>query len=346
MRIDVHAHYIPSSIPELANRRGGFGPAANMRDSMSDLDQRLADMDERGIDIELVSAPPYVQNSEPDLCRRMNDATAAAIAGSQRFIGLATLPMQEPEAAAAELERCVRELGFRGLEILTNVHGENLHAPRFAPLYRKMQELDVAAFVHPQNVLGADRLGQFFMGNIIGNPSDTAVAAGCLIFGGVLEEMPGLRFVLAHGGGTCPRPSSTTSWRRSPPTRRPWRRWEHAWRQHLVEDTVIKRPPSEYFKKLYFDTLTHSAPVLNYLVETVGHDRIMLGSDYPFGMGDYTPPVSVQAIPHLTDAQRDYVIVEHGALVGIVSLSMPLPAPRRRLAIYSENAIRVFGLDL
>ena len=139
MRIDVHAHYIPASLPELANRRGGFGPAANMRDSMSDLDQRLVDMDERGIDVELVSAPPYVQNSAPDLCRQMNDATAEAIAGSKRFIGLATLPMQEPEAAAAELKRCVKELGFRGLEILTNVQGENLHSARFAPLYRKMQ---------------------------------------------------------------------------------------------------------------------------------------------------------------------------------------------------------------
>ena len=305
MRIDVHAHYIPATVPELANRRGGFGPAANMRDSMSDLDQRLADMDERGIDVELVSAPPYVQNSAPDLCRQMNDKTAEAIAGSERFIGLATLPMQEPEAAAAELERCIKELGFRGLEILTNVQGENLHSARFAPLYRKMQELDVAAFVHPQNVLGQDRLSEFFMNNIIGNPSDTAVAAGCLIFGGVLEEMPDLRFVLAHGGGTCPLLRG---------------RWEHAWRQHLIVETQISRPPSEYFSKLYFDTLTHSTPVLNYLVETVGHERLMLGSDYPFGMGDYTPPVSVQAVPRLTDAQRE--------------------------AIYSENAIRVFGLDL
>ena len=153
--------------------------------------------------------------------------------------------MQEPEAAAAELERCIKELGFRGLEILTNVQGENLHSARFAPLYRKMQELDVAAFVHPQNVLGQDRLGQFFMNNIIGNPSDTAVAAGCLIFGGVLEEMPDLRFVLAHGGGTCPLLRG---------------RWEHAWRQHLILETQIPRPPSEYFSKLYFDTLTHSTP--------------------------------------------------------------------------------------
>ena len=305
LRIDVHAHYIPSSLPELASRRGSFGPPANMRDSLSDLDQRVRDMDERGVDIQLVSAPPNVQNSDVDVCRQMNDATAEAVAGSHRFIPLATLPMQEPEAAAAELERCVKELGFRGAEILTNVRGENLHEPRFAPLYRKMEELDVAAFVHPQNVLGADRLGQFFMNNIIGNPSDTAVAAGCLIFGGVLDEMPGLRFVLAHGGGTCPLLRG---------------RWEHAWRQHLILDTPITRPPSEHFSKLYFDTLTHSTPVLSYLVDTVGPERIMLGSDYPFGMGDYTPPVSVQALPRLTDAQRD--------------------------AIFSANAIRVFGLDL
>ena len=168
-----------------------------------------------------------------------------------------------------------------------------------------MQDLNVAAFVHPQNVLGQDRLAEFFMGNIIGNPSDTAVAAGCLIFGGVLEELPDLKFVLAHGGGTCPLLRG---------------RWEHAWRQHLIEDTQIHRPPSEYFSKLYFDTLTHSVPVLNYLVETVGYDRVMLGSDYPFGMGDYTPPISVQALPHLDDRQRE--------------------------AIYSGNAIRVFGLDL
>ena len=305
LRIDVHAHYIPLSLPELASQRSGFGPPANMRDSLSDLDQRVRDMDERGVDVQLVSAPPNVQNSDVAVCRQMNDATAEAVAGSRRFIPLATLPMQEPEAAAVELERCVKELGFRGAEILTNVKGENLHEPRFAPLYRKMEELDVAAFVHPQNVLGADRLGQFFMNNIIGNPSDTAVAAGCLIFGGVLDEMPGLRFVLAHGGGTCPLLRG---------------RWEHAWRQHLILDTPITRPPSEYFSKLYFDTLTHSTPVLSYLVDTVGPERVMLGSDYPFGMGDYTPPVSVQALPRLSDAQRD--------------------------AIFSANAIRVFGLDL
>ena len=121
----------------------------------------------------------------------------------------------------------------------------------------------------------------------------------------VLKEMPNLKFVLAHGGGTCPLLRG---------------RWEHGWRMKLVESALIDRPPSEYFRLLYFDSLTHSVPALNYLVETVGYDRVMLGSDYPFGMGDFTPPVSVEALPHLSDAQRE--------------------------AIFSDNAIRVFGLNL
>ena len=284
--------------------RNPFGPAANLKDDPSNLDARLRAMDERGVDIQLVSGPNWLQNADPAQCRRLNDAVAEAIDGSDRFIGLASVPMQEPETAAAELERCVKEFGFRGLQMLTHVNGENLDGSRFAPLYRKMEELDVPAFMHPNNVLGADRLGSYFLNNLIGNPTDTSVAVASLIFGGILAEMPGLKFVLSHGGGTSPLLRG---------------RWEHGWRQGLVE-TPITRPPSEYFKLLYFDTITHSVPALNYLVETVGVERVMLGSDYPFGMGDYAPAEAVAALPHLSDAERE--------------------------AINSENAIRVFGLDL
>ena len=307
MRIDVHAHFIPPTLNDLITGRGNAaGPAANMRDSLSDLNVRLADMTERGIDIELISPAPWVINQEPATVKRVNDEIAKAIAPhSDRLIGLAGVSMQEPDEAARELERCVKDLGFRGCEILTNVKGENLHDRKFAPLYKKMAELDVPAFVHPANVLGADRLRPFFLNNLIGNPTDTAVAAACLIFGGVLEEMPTLKFVLAHGGGTCPLLRG---------------RWEHAWRQHLVEDTMIKRPPSESFRKLYFDTLTHSVQALNALVEQAGADRLMLGSDYPFGMGDYTPPQTVAALPHTSQDDMEL--------------------------IYSGNAIRVFGLNL
>lgn len=304
MRIDVHAHFIPPSLEDILSARGTAGPPANMRDSLSDLNIRMADMTERGIDVELISPAPWVINSDPDKVTRVNDAIAESIAPHrERFIGLAGVDMQEPELAAKELERCVKDLGFRGIEIISNVKGENLHERKFAPLYKKMVELDVPAFVHPANVLGADRLSPFFLNNLIGNPTDTAVAAGCLIFGGVLQEMPSLKFVLAHGGGTCPLLRG---------------RWEHAYELHLV-DTPITRPPSEYFRYLYFDSLTHSVQALNTLVEQVGPDRVMLGSDYPFGMGDFTPPSTVAALPHTSDAQRDL--------------------------IFSGNAIRVFGLD-
>ena len=164
-------------------RRGG-GPAGNLPDSLSDLDVRIGHMDERGVDVQLVSTPPWGGNVSPEASRRANDATAQDIdAHRDRLIGLATVDMDQPEAAAAELERCVKELGFRGVEIMSNVNGENLHEARFAPFYRKVQELDVGVFIHPNNVLGRDRLAPFFLNNIVGNPTDTAVAAACLIFG-------------------------------------------------------------------------------------------------------------------------------------------------------------------
>ena len=305
MKIDAHAHYVPPVCTDIMGRSGS-GPANNLPDSLSDLSVRIGHMDERGVDVQLVSTPPWGGNISPEASRLANDATAEDIADHRdRFIGLATVDMREPEGAAAELERCVKDLGFRGAEILSNVEGENLHAPRFAPFYRKAQELDVGVFIHPHNVLGrADRLQPFFLNNILGNPTDTAVAAACLIFGGVLREMPRLKFVLAHGGGSCPLLRG---------------RWEHAWRNGLIEDAAIPRPPSEYFRLLYFDSLTHSIPALNYLVETVGAERVMLGSDYPFGMGDPRPPSTVASLPHSSDAEKD--------------------------AMYGGNAVRVFGLE-
>ena len=139
MKIDVHAHFVPESCADLlAGRVTDAGRPPGVIDDMSDLDVRLRHMDERGVDIELVSSPPWLANPAPETARRLNDAVAESIQPHpDRLIALADVPMQEPEVAAAELERCVKELGFRGLEILTNVEGENLHEARFAPLYRK-----------------------------------------------------------------------------------------------------------------------------------------------------------------------------------------------------------------
>jgi aminocarboxymuconate-semialdehyde decarboxylase len=305
MNIDVHAHYLPPECADLGPGPGS-GPEANERDSMSDLDARVRDMGARSIDVQLLSVAPGLAHPAPEAAQRLNDAAKTAIDRYPgRFAGLATVPLEEPEAAARELERAVKELGFVGLELLTNHKGENLDSPRYAPLFRKMVELNVGALVPPSNVMGRrDRLQAHFMANLIGNPTDTAVAAASLIFGGVLQEMPKLRFVLSHGGGTCPALAG---------------RWEHAWRMGLVEDAAIASPPSEYMKLLYFDSITHSQAMLETLVRTYGHERVMLGSDYPAGMGSFTPAEPVAALPGLTTEQRE--------------------------ATYSRNAVRVFGLE-
>lgn len=294
-RIDVHAHLVPENCSDLiAGRNTDAGKPPNVVDSMSDISTRLLHMDERGIDVQLLSAPPWLCNPPIEVARRLNDGTAEVIRSyPSRFKGLATVPMADPEIAATELERCVKDLGFVGLEILSNVEGENLHESRFKPLYAKMTELQTPAFIHPHNVLGAkDRLQDFYLTNFIGNPTDTAVAAACLIFGGVLKEMPELQFILAHGGGSCPYLRG---------------RWEHGWRRKVEGSRIIHRPPSEYFQKLYFDTLTHSIPALNYLVETVGPEKVILGSDYPFDMGDFDPVKTISALPHASDAEKELI---------------------------------------
>ena len=305
MNIDVHAHFLPPSCADLRDGPGS-GPAANERDSMSDLAQRIRDMDERGIDVQLLSVAPGLAHPEAKAARRLNDATAEAIADyTSRFAGLATVPLEDPEEGARELERAVKDLGFRGLEVLTNYQGENLDSPRHAPLFRKMVELDVAALVHPSNVMGRrDRLSAHFLANLIGNPTDTAVAAASLVFGGVLRELPRLKLVLAHGGGTCPALAG---------------RWEHAWRMGLVEDAGIDEPPSAYLKLLYFDSITHGQDVLDALVRRFGADRVMLGTDYPAGMGNFTPATAIAALAGLSDDERE--------------------------SISSRNAVRVFGLE-
>jgi aminocarboxymuconate-semialdehyde decarboxylase len=161
-----------------------------------------------------------------------------------------------------------------------------------------MQELDVPVFLHPNNVLGQDRLSRYHLANLIGNPTDTAVAAASLIFGGVLKEFPRLKFYLAHGGGTCPFIRG---------------RWEHGWHVRPEAKLHIQRPPSEFFGLLYFDSLTHSVPTLSHLVDTVGPERIVMGTDYPFDMGDYDSVKTIASVPHLTDAQRQRIWGDNAA---------------------------------
>jgi aminocarboxymuconate-semialdehyde decarboxylase len=316
--IDVHSHQIPAScIDHAATTYESYtvhilGPhggeplhterrIANGHDpeQLYSVSRRLNDMQAQGIDLHVLSVPPFCMYYELDparalgICRRINDSFAETVAFDRgHFAALATLPMQDPPAAARELERAIRELGLNGVEIGTNIDGKNLDDRSLAPFFAKVAELDVPIFVHSVNTLGADRLDKYHLGNLIGNPTDDALAAASLIFGGVLEEFPSLKVFIAHGGGSCPFLRG---------------RWEHGWHVRPEGKTHIKRPPSEYFSKLRFDTLTHYGPALNYLAETIGPERLMLGTDYPFDMSDTDQVKAIASLPHLSDAQKEMI---------------------------------------
>ena len=290
--IDVHAHYVPESCWDLVSSGGpdrGFfaGDATGM-------EKRLQDMDAAGIAIQVLSPVSRFKDQDPRVAVQHNDAMAEVVhRNPDRFLGMAVLPLEEPEQAAAELERCVKELGLSGATIGTNIHGENLDARGLAPFYAKAEELGVPIFIHPANVLGRDRLGSYQLDNLIGNLTDTAVAAASLIFGGVMKEFPGLKFYLAHGGGSCPYLCP---------------RWDHGWRARTSAKGSIDRLPSEYLKRFYFDALTHSTAVLEFLVRLVGADRVMLGTDYPYDMGDQACLSKVEASELLSEAEKSQVL--------------------------------------
>jgi aminocarboxymuconate-semialdehyde decarboxylase len=319
MKIDVHAHYVPHDCmgevkgtdgrtyglriaqegANLVAYSAGHRNAGFEAEQIYSIERRLKDMSAQTVDMQVLSVPPFfffyaldpVQSLE--LCRKINDAFADTVRKHpKRFIALANLPMQDPEMATRELERSVRELDLRGVEIGSNINGKNLDDKSFALFYAKLHELDVPVFIHSSTVLGIERLRAYHLQNLIGNPSDTAVAAASLIFGGVLKEFPRLKFYLAHGGGSCPYIRG---------------RWEHGWRVRPEARLNIDRPPNDYFKLLCFDSLLHSVPALNFLIETVGAGRVMMGSDYPFDMGDKQPVNDIAALPHLSDDEKEMI---------------------------------------
>ena len=188
----------------------------------------------------------------------------------------------------------MRDLGLRGAEICSKVNGADLDDKSLAPLYAKAEELDVPLFVHPSGVPElSQRLRPYYLINLIDNPMDTTIAAASLIFGGVLNEFPRLKVYLAHGGGACPYIAG---------------RWEHGWGVRDEGKAKIDRPPSEYFRLLYFDSLVHDAAALEFLVRKVGPERVMLGTDYPFEMGNYASVQAVEAIVGLTDDERELIL--------------------------------------
>ena len=246
--------------------RGGF-----------DLAHRLRDMDAMGVDVQVLSVTPqtYLYNQDASLgamtAAIQNDQIAKLVKQNpQRFMGIATLPMQAPEKAADELKRAMTKLNLRGAMFASNIIGKNLDDPSFEPVWATAEELGAFVFIHPNNVAGADRMKSYYLNNLIGNPLDTTIGAACLYFGGVLDRYPKLTVVLAHGGGFTPYQAA---------------RWEHGWHVRPEPKKNIAKQPVDIAKRFYYDTILHSAPVLEFMIEHVGADRVMLGSDYPYDMG-------------------------------------------------------------
>ncbi len=329
LTVDMHAHIVPRECIPL-EFTDGAGNVSGIRfddDSRSllldgqrvrntaperlyDVDLRLREMDRQRIDVEALSVPPYMFLYPADpasgmrFARRLNDGIAAiARAHPDRFVALATVPMQSVPDAIAELERAVGELGMRGVEICTNINGLNLDEEQYLPFFEKVQELDVPITFHPTRVAGADRLRSYYLQNLIGNPVDNTIAIASLIFGGVLARLPRLRPVFFHGGGTAPYIRG---------------RWRHGYEVRDEPKQHINRSPEAYFDRLYFDTITHGLPALQFLVDTVGADRVMIGTDFPFDMGDYESVEHVEALTGISRAERRQIL--GGTAAGLLEL--------------------------
>jgi len=272
-----------------------------------DVARTLAVMDTRRIDVAAVSPSPMLFHPQwpvemvLPLHRRVNDLLAEIGRDHpDRFAPLGTVPLQEPDAAVRELERCM-QIGLAGIEIETHANGRNLDDPSLRSLFSASAELGAVIFLHPLAVLGAERLAGHYLTNLIGNPTDTAVAVASLVFGGVLEDLPDLKVVCAHGGGSTPMLCG---------------RWDHGARVR-AELADLKRLPSESLRRLYFDSLTHSADGLELLLRTVGADRVVLGSDYPYDMGDERAVERIEGATFLTPREKSLVLGETAsALLG------------------------------
>ena len=300
--VDIHAHYYPDPYLALIEREGAsfnvrlnrtdprgpvieIGPVVRvgpLRRAFIDLDLRRKEMDQQGVQVHALSLTlPMVYWADGrlggELAQATNDAMVEAHrAFPDRFVGLATLPMQDPPRALAELDRVARLPGMRGVYLGTNIAGRELSDEHFFPVYARVQALGWPIFLHPLNVIGAARLAPYYLHNLLGNPFDTAIAAAHLIFGGVLDRFPRLTVCLPHAGGAFPYLVG---------------RLDRGFKKR-AECKAIKRRPSAYLRRFTYDTIGHAPAALRHLVGLVGADRVMLGSDYCFDMG-YERPVGI-----------------------------------------------------
>ena len=271
----------------------------NVHECLTSVEQRLRDMDAMGVDVQAISVSPFqfMYGLEPEVGRKTARATNENLAEivqkhPRRFVALANVPLQAPDAAADELEYCVKTLGFRGVEIGTNVAGAEVSRGRDA-FWARVQALDVMVFMHPNGFTGGERLADHYFINSIGNPLDSTVAIGYLVFDGVLERFPKLKIVVAHGGGYVSHYPA---------------RMDHVWGAREDARTVLEKKPRQSLGKLYFDTIVFDRDQLKHLVNLWGADHIVVGTDYPYDMGWYDPRGFVDGSSFMRDGDKAKIL--------------------------------------